>query len=771
MSNLYDKLGPQGRALINNRNDNNYSVQNRDSRQPNFTPQELDFVIDELRNPKPNTTINNILGYLYNYIPYIKHERNLGLVIASFLNSPKCFGSKTFPIPTFEENYPIIEVFKLITDKKLKISKPTLSIKTYYSIIGKELEHFVSFNPIVNSWKVLPIICGIMLSNNIRNEIYIEQQNFFKYNWFFQDWDHKIKKLFINCLEYSLSNIHDKNILYLSVTSLALIYQKDEENIKKYTSKINDSFMINVLIDMIFLDPTVSTKIYHEFFKFDPNSSNIEDIVQKDILQKPVIKHLNKFSFLLAAYLRNLKYNPRNDELISNNLIKLTDFNHKLSKSCESSIFNNLNSPKDNNPLYQSFWYFMKNLLFSEIIIFQGLLSRFLSGNKSNLVWFNSRDLVVIEREYRSISLKIISNLYYLNFILLSIGQGGFDNYNFVYYLSIELSLSSDQFEKLSLSLLNYNEVNLYPNVLNTNYIMQSKVLFVLGLWENYLQSKNIKNEQFAKKIYSIVKELADDKKYLNDDIIEASHSVLLFYFANSKNVDLNDCIEYVNLLIKQFPKTISSTQLCIAIETIGKKILSNPQPYPQDSIFLNSADEFFQFLIDKCKPIIPGIPVKKSIEDENNPSFSSAQPISEIEANSTLNTLEQDKRLNNDIIHENKAKKPKDKVVKDLLPRFKKDYKFQNRLIPETARESAILALINLIPYFPLSVFLQWIDQIWYLILKSNVSEQNYLIGMLWKVLSDSLDLNRIELAMRWWYEIKKIPSKGDSNFIESKI
>ncbi|KAI5953639.1 hypothetical protein KGF54_003011 [Candida jiufengensis] len=767
MSNLYDKLGPQGRALLN-QNNNNHISQTQNHSQPDFTPQELDFVIDELRNPKPNTTVNKVLGYLYNYVPYIKHERNLGIVIASFLNSPVCFGSKTSILPTFEENYPIIEVFKLITDKKLKISKPTLSIKSYYSIIGQELENFVSYNPIQNSWKVLPIICGILLSNNLRNEIYIEQQNFFKYNWFFQNWDTKIKALFIKCLEFSLSNIHNENILFLSVTSLALIFQKDDENIKKYTSKINDSFMINLLVDMIFLNPNISTKAYQEFFKFNPNSPNNEEIIQKEILQKPVIKHLNKFSFLLAAYLRNLKYNYKNDELIHSFLIKVTDFNHHLSHSSSSSIFNNFTSPKDSNPLFQSFWYFMKNILFSEIIIFQGLLTRFLSGNKSNMVWFNSRDLVVIEREYREISLKIITNLYYLNFILLSIGQGGFDNYNFVYYLSIELALSSVQFDKMTMSLLNYNEVNLYPDVLNTNYIMQSKVLFVLGLWENYLQSKNIKNEKFAKDIYNIVKDLADDKKYSNDDLIEASHSVLLFYFANSSNVDLNDCIEYVNLLIKQFPKTISATQLCIAIETIGKKILSNPKPYPPNSIFTNSADEFFQFLVDKCTPIRPGIPVKNI---EENPSFTSAQPITEIEANSTLNTLEQDKRLNNDIIHENKAKKPKDKVIKDLLPKFRKEYQFSNRLIPETARESAILALINLIPYFPLSVFLQWIDKIWYLILKSNESEKNYLIGMLWKVLSDSLDLNRIELAMKWWYEIMRIPERSNTDILEYKM
>lgn len=121
MSDLYSKLGPQGRALMNK---SQYQIHNY-SNDPNNQPQDLDFVINELRNPKPTTTVNRVLGYLYNYVPYIKHERNLGIVIASFLNSPVCFGAN---VPPFEENYLIIEVFKLITDKKLEVSQPTLPI-------------------------------------------------------------------------------------------------------------------------------------------------------------------------------------------------------------------------------------------------------------------------------------------------------------------------------------------------------------------------------------------------------------------------------------------------------------------------------------------------------------------------------------------------------------------------------------------------------------------------------------------------------------------
>ena len=762
MSDLYHKLGPQGRSLLNNPGRNpslGVAYQSR-SDTSTYTPQELDYVIHTLRYPKPELTINQVLGYLYNYIPYIKHELNLGLVFSSFLNSTTCFGGEGYPTASFEEMYPIIEVFKLIFDKKLKISQPTLSLKLFYSRIESEIENFVAFNPIANSWKVLPVICGISLSNTLRDELY-SSSNFIKYRWFFQEWSSKMKRIFINCLQYSLSNTYTKDIIFLSVTSLALVFKK-EENVKLYTNKIGNTFMVDALIDMMFLNQQVSTIVYQKFFHLNPQDPDLENNIQIEIMQKPVIKHLNRFSFLLAAYLSHLKYDEQMETLIDSLLLRVTQFNKELSQLCTLSIFNTFTSVKNSNSLFQLFWYFMKNLLFSEIIIFQGLFTRFLTGNnKSHMIWFNHRDLAIIDKEYRGIALKVLPNLYYLNFILLSIGQGGFDTYNFVYYLSIELSLSTGSyFEHLTMNLIgDYKEVNMYPDVLNNDYIMQAKVLFVLGLWENYLQLKNIHNEVFAKEIYNIAKSLANDRQYQNDDLIEASHSVLLFYFANSKNANLSDCIEYVNLLIQQFPKRISATQLCIAIETIGKKILSNPhQPSTPGSKFSNSAEEFFMFLADKCKPIQPGIRIGTP---EENPNFASAQPIAEVEANSTLNTLEQDKRLDNDIIHDNKAKKPKDKVVRDLFPKFKKDYNYGQRLLPETAREAAVLALINLVPYFPVSRFTPWVEVIWSLIVKSNDVERDYLVGMLWKVFSDSLDLNRVELAMKWWYEDKQIPEK----------
>lgn len=819
MSNLYQSLGPQGRALLS-QNGPGIPSTLLGTPNTNLSPQELDFLINELRNPKPDTTINKVLGYLYNYIPYIRHEHNLRLVIASFLNCPVCFGGSGTSISSsfeFEKNYLIIEVVKLIIDKKLKISMPVISIKQFYTIILKELQNFQHYNPIMNSWKILPIITGILLSNELRDQLYTEV-NFVEYKWFFANLDKEIYQLFNNALPYSLSQSLDNNINYLSLMSLALVFKNSERHHKDssdtvvHTKNISNIFMIQKLTEMIFLDRKVSMLVYQKFFQLNPHNENIESVILNDIMNKPVVKHLNKLSFLLEHYFSALDFTQLEDQVVGQSLIIITNFNKHLNHETKNyTLFNNFNNTPDartgNNPLTQNFWFTMKNLLFSQIIIFQGILSRFLTANSRLLTnktffWFSPKKYYGnridttnnnnnIEYQYKDISLQIMTNLYYINFILLSIGQGGFDNYNFVYYLTIELALTTGvRFEKLTLCLMNnYQEINMYPDVLNSNYIDTSKILFVLGVWENYFQQMNRltqhrQQEIFNKEIYNIVINLVDAKKYANNDLLEASHSVLLFYFANNSKVNLDDVMRYVELVLEQFPQRISATQLSIAIETIGKKILSNPISYNNynsrgNTIFINSAEKFFIFLLNKYSRIEPGVPIKpKSITSvlssgsgEANVSFTSAQPVNEIEAHATLNTLEQEGKLANDVIDENKAKAPSKKIIKKYLPDLVGKTKtnsdnhpfefFDTRLTPETAREATIVSLINLVPYFPLSVFIPWLNQVWDLIVRSDSKEQQFLFNMLWKVISESLDINRGDLAIRWWYEEKQFTAK----------
>lgn len=755
MSSVNRVLGDQGRALMTG------SFQNY--LQP--TPQDLDFLINDLRFPLLDTTIHKTLGYLYHYIPYVKYEHNLKLVVASFLNNPLCFGQGGAP---FESNYMIIEVFKLIADKKLKISKPTLSIKSWYTIILKEINNFALFNPQINSWKVLPIISGLLLSNDLRNMLHIKDYPL-EYSWFFKDWDEKIMKLFKYCLKYTLSATHSDDVINLTLVSLAITYRK-EENIGDYTLNISSNFIISKLIHLIFGNSDISAMIYTKFFFINPDDPKADETVQSEIMLKPVLKQLNKLAFLLESYFKKLPIHESSYPLILDSLDKVHIFNKSLCFSTQASLFNH--NPAQSidsatSSINHRFWYLMKTLLFAEVVVYQGILTRFLTSTAgNNLTFFSkiytSRSFSSLELEYKQISLKILHNLYYMNHILHSIGQGGFDSYNFVYYLTLEFALnngsSTFEFENLTRFLIgDYQEVNLFPEFINNNYLVRCKVLFVLGLWENYLQQEK-QNQAFIKHdIFSVCLHLVDDSIFVDPELIEASHSVLLICFSSEKNsTSIKESTEYVQLLIKQFPRLLSSNQLSIGVETVGKKILSSPVSY-NEGLYANSVDEFLNFLYFACLHARSGIPID-SHESTNEVAFASAQPISEIAASSTMSHLDKKKNENTDIIRANKRKKPK-AVVNLRLPKNKSsnDYNFERRTKPETTREALVVSAINLVPYLPLSIFTKWLDKIWSLIEMSNTHEIPYLTSMLWKVLSENMDLNRCEIGFKWWYESKR--------------
>ena len=691
MSDLYRKLGPEGRRLLS-RGSGSGNVSSSD-----HIPQELDFLINELRFPKPTTTVNNILGYLYQYLPYVKQEYNLRLIISSFLNCPVCFS----PPAPFLQSYSIIEVFKLITDKKLKVSQPTLSIKTYYLIILKELTNFVNYNPVNNSWKVLPIISGMSMSNELAYELYTEL-NAVEYKWFFYEWNKKMGQLFKKALNYSIAPSQSDDINYLALLSLAVTFKKGEP-VNRYTSHIAPQFIIYKLTELLFESPK-SANVYRELLVINDESQ------AGSIIQTPVVRYINKLSFILEAYVQTLPHKYQSFELIMTISKKMLYFNRELNFATLNSGFNHKTSASNQSELNKQYWYVLKLILFAEIIIFQGILTRFAVTEKPQ--WRN-RHMESITSQNQQLSLVILHNLYYTNFILLAIGQGGFDSYNFVYYFAVDLaSQNQKHFEGLTMELIgNYQELNMHPDVVNNSYVIQSKIIFVLGLWEIYMQ-QNLPHGKFQRDIFEICFDLADTKTYNVYEITEASHSVLLVYFSQAKFENLPECIQYVDMLFEQHPQSLSATQLNIAIETIGKKILSSPIIY-QNSKYETSSDEFLEYLYRKCGAA---------------PSIAIAPAI-------------------NSTVESSPAKQP---------------YEFEERIVPNTTRESAVTTIINLIPYLPLSKFNFWLDRIWVLIEMSHPEEKVFLIGILWKVISENLDLNRSELAYHWWYEVKQLPLIG---------
>ena len=160
------------------------------------------------------------------------------------------------------------------------------------------------------------------------------------------------------------------------------------------------------------------------------------------------------------------------------------------------------------------------------------------------------------------------------------------------------------------------------------------------------------------------------------------------------------------------------------------------------------------------------------------------AQPVGEILATTTLYRMDEDQVDSHNIVEQNDADKPFDKVFGDISEKIydevnaevnkyvpkkwrqaaedlvtPKEYEFTERVQPETEREAAVNTIINLIPYLPLSRFTAWLDKIYGLIAVLSPSERLYLLRSLWVVIGMSLDLNRCELAYPWWYEKVRMP------------
>lgn len=716
------------------------------------TPQDLDYLIQTLRNPAPNVTIQQVLGYMYNYTPFIKHEHNLRLVFLSFLNNAVCFSP---PIPSFEENYLIVEVFKLISEKKLKVSQPALSIKDFYSIILTEVTNFVHFNPNQNSWKALPILTGLWLSNDLRNELYVNNDPL-HYKLFFNDWDAKADALFKTCFVRSIGRSTPPDLSNLALLCLSLKFHAPKDELSDYIRLVQPGLLIRQLIHLMF-SKSGSLATYTKFADIDPLSSNVTNILQDHIFNKPVLKHLNKVSTLTGALFKLLP--PLTDLfiLIMDLMSRMLDFNRAMNHfSAASPILNvEFGTSQTLGSFIDHYWILMKSILFAEMIIYRDVLSRFISLGRRPL-WsgiLDSSNFNVLEQEYRQVSMVIIHSLYYLHYILTAVGQGGFDIYNFVYYVSLEVCIKNNndaEFENFSKYLFgNYQEINLHYESLNRNYVARCKVMFAFGLWEYYLQESKHVQPGFVPFIHQHVFDIVKNPHLTDVQLLEAGHSVLLVYFSKSdiNLVNVHHVLEYLELIVDQHSRSLSAAQLSIAVETLGKKTLSNPINYG-NGLFSNSAEEFMNFMYSKCLNTPSAQPIRAT-----RGILVSAQPITKIDAESTLSQLGEDNHV--DVLSENKHKKPKDNHNIDLIL-MSNDTSMSNfsvRFAPNTSREAIILAFLNTIPYFPLGSFEHWLNKIMGLIRASNTNEQAFLIDKLWKVLSENLDLNRSDIAYNWWY------------------
>ncbi|GMG36389.1 unnamed protein product [Ambrosiozyma monospora] len=277
---LYEKLGPQGRAILN--------PSSSTYRDPNFrVPTQLDYLLDELSHPTQNTTLEKALSYLAYYYPKLKNQENVRLLTSHFLSSPLLQENAN------QDNFSrIVDFYSYVITHKYKISVPTLPFTQFY--------HYVMLGITENGLNpnCLPVISGCLLSKPIR----AQYGDYPIQNGHIKTVDNELLMIFQNLM---LQNIQNVSLLESNLCLLAFL-----------NDFLDDKFIRKLLI--------VVPELSRDMIPF--------------MYQSPLgIKNLSRLSSL---YSRIVTFHPDLDINLKNidwNLVQVQSFTQELVTSYPSS--------------------------------------------------------------------------------------------------------------------------------------------------------------------------------------------------------------------------------------------------------------------------------------------------------------------------------------------------------------------------------------------------------------------------------------------------
>lgn len=340
-------------------------------------PTEIDFLLDDILHPKPETTPETILSYLVHYYPIIKNKGNIELLTISFI---KC--------PLFKDvNFRVVDAFKFIMDSKFKVSLPTLHFNEFYSAIYNGIKFSLEVDPMVFP-KVIPIVTGCLLSKISRQDINSFPDHSYSINTIDSYFKSILKSSLISHFQTSL----DSN---LALSCLASVY---------------DQFSNFNFLEFIRVKPDLPECLIILMFQSPIGLNNGKGLFNGDQLG-PVLRQLNRFSFLFNKLIEVYPKELFLSRLMNSSLI-INEYSFNLTSI---HLYSKIEKLMDENN-----WQLVKFNYFSIIIIFDGILSKILK-------LFNTLDDHCFQ-----IFNSILSSLFQLSFILDRIGSGDFESYNFV---------------------------------------------------------------------------------------------------------------------------------------------------------------------------------------------------------------------------------------------------------------------------------------------------------------------------------------------------
>lgn len=632
------RLGAQGRALQQRLQQQPYSSTHSFQSPSSQAQNNVNLLLSSLKTPG-TLSATNLLSYVVHYLPRVKNEENLRLLMDAILANHVIFPQQI----NLEETYIVIEAIKATFDLKIKISEPSLPLTKFFHAIVTSI-----FESNVEPWKKVLVITGILLSQPVYQEQSIpETKNYFQttYN--------------------SLTNLNHELMLQIFKT------------VSINSVEINALTVISFACSLQFFSPHQREHLPHEpillftthlIFQSPYGLQNTTEVLA--ISNSPVVKHLSRLSFLIEnSFVHGVSFGALDSTL--NIILGFSENLHFRAKDTTQSL------------------NVLKNIIFAVVIIFQGFVSYSLK--------LSSR---ISRAQYPTIATKILKTFFHLNFIIEKIGTGGFQAYNFVYITSIDALLQYSHKSAEQLGQYFSERVLLNSN----NHYEISKTLFTLTYFETLCHHTSV--DYYQNTIAPMVDYIIHTTTH-SRPLMEAAHSVIIATFIpKNSHIIASTSINYLHTVLSQFPQLLSPTQLRIAIETIARAV--SP---PSEAYHLNKDNlrELLHTLYITCLNTRPGVPI------------------------------------------------PSVKVIT-------KEGSTEENNQPTSVRSAIICSMIATLPYLPVQILQNWLNNIWELIEKSDPVEFTFCELKLWEIISEGFDMQRGNVGITWWYN-------GRGSVIESKL
>ncbi|CAM9018409.1 unnamed protein product [Wickerhamomyces anomalus] len=364
------RLGSQGRAAQQRLQQQPYSSTVEFQTPSSQAQNDVNLLLSALKTPG-NLSSTNLLSYIVHYLPRVRNEGNLKLLMDAFFSNRVIFPEQIH----LEETYMIIEAIKATFDSKIRVSEPTLPLTKFFHGVVSSI-----FESGVEPWKKILVITGVILSQSTYQEQSIpETKHYFQTTY------------------GSLINLNHELIMR--------VFQTTSIN----SEEVNALTAISLSCSLPFFSPSQRQHVPHESIllftihlifqsPYGLGNHSTEFLAGSN---SPVVKHLSRLSFLIEnSLVHGVSFGVLDSTL--NIILRFSETLHLRSANTDQS------------------WNVLKNGIFAVVIIFQGFVSYLLKlSNRLN------------KQHYSSIATKILQTFFHLSFIIEKIGTGGFQAYNF----------------------------------------------------------------------------------------------------------------------------------------------------------------------------------------------------------------------------------------------------------------------------------------------------------------------------------------------------